>query len=213
MMSHHHKNEVNIDELEDTSLQTEGVLIGATSYNSSCSLSDNYKGIGVLYQQQGNVKVHNGRIIGCDGQGYIVRHCTDASKGSPFKYDKFYFYSEKYFHTHNIQHSHAHAFIDIGIRNNKHVFCYYGKEKGAKNLHTHNGVFHSFSYKDPITKKSVTSSDFTTFLNFRMTPHSVNNIVFYHYIQEYDNKKHQTVLKYVKTSANDIKHYGEVPNK
>lgn len=209
----HHKDDIRIDKAENTSLETENSLVGVGAYNSSCKSSDNGKGVGVMYQQQGAVKIHNGRIIGCDSEGYIVRHCSDASKGSPFKYDKFYFYNEKYFRTHNINHSHAHAFIDIGIRNNKHVFCYYGKEKDAKNLHTHNGIFHSFTYKDPTTKKSVTSSDFSTFLSLSTSPHLVSKIVYYHYVEEYDNKKHQTVLRYVKTSASDIKHYGEVPNK
>ncbi|MFL0197173.1 hypothetical protein ACJDU8_16640 [Clostridium sp. WILCCON 0269] len=198
---------------EDISEELESILVGDGNYNSACRASNRGKGIGVLYQHRGAVKTYNGRIIDCDDSGYIVRYCSDASKGKPFKYSRFYFYNEKYFRTHKINHSHAYAFIDIGITNNKNVFSYYGKREGTESSGTHNGVFDFFNYVDPKTGEVVSSSSFSTFLSFTKHPDAIANIVYYHYVQKYIPKAHKTVLNYVKTSASDIKHYGKISSK
>ena len=201
------------DELaQDISDNTQDLIVGEGNFNSTCNALDYGKAVGVMYQKKGDVKIHNGRIIGCDGAGYIVKHCANASNGYPFKFDTFYFYNEKYFNSHKINKSNAYPFINIGIRDTQKAFCYYGRREGANKFDTHNGVFHSFKYIND-SKKLVTSSNYDLFLSYRYKPSAVQEIVYYHYVVNYDPKTHKSFLQYEKAKAIKIQHFGEIPFK
>ena len=191
-------------------LELEEKVIG--SANSQCKSSDKGKATGVLYQQGPTVRAHNGKIIGCDHGGYIVKHCYDASH-SPFKFNTFYFYTEKYFHSHTIPHSHAHAFLDIRIRNTTHAIWFYAIRQGEKHHTTHNGVFHSFTYTDPATHQPKSSSDWNLFMSFTTSPHSIRSIVYYHYVEQYSAAIHGVTLHYERATASSVLHYGAIPSK
>lgn len=212
-MMKEHKIDIEDEIKQDPVEMLEDILVGKGKSNNKCNIKNLRKEVGILYLDpvKKAVRVHNGRITGCSGEGYIVKHCSDASTGKPFKYDILYFYDKKYFPAHAHE-KNSYQFIDIAISNSQNAFCYYGKRVGDKTLATHNGIFVSFTYIDPITKKPKTSNNFKTFLDTKKHPSSVIDIVYKHYVEEYSKKIHATILapKPVQSTAKEIKHFDEI---
>ncbi|EHJ00271.1 hypothetical protein CDLVIII_3715 [Clostridium sp. DL-VIII] len=194
---------------EDKTEELEQLQVGAASSNSVFKKSDYGKEIGVLYKEGGDVKIHNGKIVGNDGPGYIVNHCIDAN-GTPFKFDTYYFYNVSYFYHNKFKTKYHHRpIINAKIMDSKNVFCYYGIKKGSKNYDTHNGSFVSFTYKDK-NGNPVTSNKYSEFLSYKYSPSKVIEIVYGHFIMQINPKTHKLSLQPEIATATHVQHFTEI---
>ena len=177
--------------------------------NSVCNISDINKGIAVLYKDGDIIRVINGKIIGCENGGYIVRTCSPNCQTSGLSFLNFQFYNDEYYRTHILSSPNSYPFINIAIREVSSAFWYFG-ERDRNNYFTfYTGFF--YSYTTPKLDKTYTDLNTflksTTFIPRRL----VGELVYYFYIVHY-GFNNSPILKYLKTTSNIVFHLDEIPS-
>ena len=176
--------------------------------NSVCNVSDINKGIAVLYKDGNIIRVINGKIIGCENQGYIVRTCNPNSQTSGLSFLDFHFYNAEYYRTHIISSPNSYPFINIAIRDVDSAFWYFGERDGNNNFTFYTGFFYSYTTPNP----TGTYTDLNTFLKSTtfIPRRLVGKLVYYYYIIDYGFDNNPT-LKCLKATSNVIFHLDKIP--
>lgn len=177
--------------------------------NSVCSISDINKAIAVLYEDGDIIRVINGKIIGCENGGFIVRTCNTYGHPSDLSYLDFHFYNDEYYRTHILSSPNSYPFINIAIREINSAFWYFGERNRNPYFTFYTGFF--YSYTTPNLDKTFT--DLNTLLksaNF-IPRRLVGELVYYFYIVHYDFNNNPT-LKCLKSTSNIILHLDEIPS-